>query len=59
MLTKLSVNELLLHLTHEINFVQYFEPASWGNLSSYILASFTKLFCCYSMAVFKLTEDMD
>lgn len=57
--TDLAVEELLFHLAHEVDLVEYLQSVRRGDLSSHVLACVAQFVCRHSVAVFEFAEDMD
>jgi hypothetical protein len=58
-LTDFAVQELLFHLSDEVDLIENLKFVGGGDLASDILTSVTQLFSSDPMAVFKLTEDVN
>lgn len=50
--TDLAVEELLFHLAHEVDLVEYLQSVRRGDLSSHVLACVAQFVCCDSVAFF-------
>lgn len=57
--TDLPVEVPLFHLSHEINLIENLQAVCWADLASHVLACFSQLLCCDSVAVFKFTKNVD